>query len=700
MSRFRLLGLGLERRRAIRVKRRTNSRRLRGLLYSFALLAAYPALAASAMTAAPLWFAAFWMLAYCLEIYLHRHEGKMLKRLGQLRASLPVRVGTRGIFLIALLAFSETVDEQVFKIAVVALPSWIGIQALYAGELAVIKNRRTLPVVTRGIDLTQLRIPSGPFPWLVRNPGRRMIHQELFLIAGTALWALTGSLVWLVTGVACALAVAVGLMLLALPALTRSFRVPSPAAVTEATESWLAHYGPDTVLYFSGDQGSAFQANMWLETLERTAERPLVLIRERYLVDQLDPTTIPVLCLPAGVDVMNIEMPTVTTALYTTNVGKNVHFVRRPGVRHVFIGHGDSDKTASVTPVSRMYDEIWVAGPAARERYDTSGIGVPDEEMIEVGRPQLDSIYADASLQRTPGRIPTVLYAPTWEGWSELAGATSVLDAGENLVRRLLDSPTPVRVIYRPHPYTGRRDAQVRKAHQRIIALLEQDNHQRGKDPQWRATAQEGAQERDEAWRLHQDLEQRLSRLGDKLHWTSVDEATSSYASASPDTSLCRLYRKERDAWEQAYWDSFGPWEHHAILDGEPRLYSCFDQADMLIGDISSVLSDFIATLKPYAVVNNTLLGDEEFRDAVTNVRAAYLLPASGDGLLSLVRALYDPARDVLAEHRVELRRYLLGDESVSATERFRRAVHQEEPVLEQGPRQVTIADLLGAGTS
>ena len=37
-------------------------------------------------------------------------------------------------------------------------------------------------------------------------------------------------------------------------------------------------------------------------------------------------------------------------ALYPANAGKNIHLLRLPGIRHVFIGHGDSDKVASINP--------------------------------------------------------------------------------------------------------------------------------------------------------------------------------------------------------------------------------------------------------------------------------------------------------------------------------------------------------------
>src|SRR5881397_1069597 len=53
------------------------------------------------------------------------------------------------------------------------------------------------------------------------------------------------------------------------------------------------------------------------------------------------------------------------------------------------------------------------------------------------------------------GRCPTVLYAPTWEGWDGDPGNTSLVLAGENIVKRLVKADPPVRVLYKAHPFTG-----------------------------------------------------------------------------------------------------------------------------------------------------------------------------------------------------------------------------------------------------
>ncbi|NEE17172.1 hypothetical protein G3M58_63230, partial [Streptomyces sp. SID7499] len=89
------------------------------------------------------------------------------------------------------------------------------------------------------------------------------------------------------------------------------------------------------------------------------------------------------------------------------------------------------DKLASVNPYSKVYDEVWTAGRAGRDRYALADVGVLDQDIVEVGRPQLEPIKSWTGTAKNP--VPTVLYAPTWEGWDDNPGNTSLLLAGENI---------------------------------------------------------------------------------------------------------------------------------------------------------------------------------------------------------------------------------------------------------------------------
>ena len=106
-----------------------------------------------------------------------------------------------------------------------------------------------------------------------------------------------------------------------------------------------------------------------------------------------------------------------------------------------------------------------------------------------------------------------------------------------------------------------------------------------------------------------------------------------------------------------------------------PTLYDCFNQADLLISDISSVVSDFIASGKPYVVTNPGGLDEDEFRQKFPTAAAAYLLDRDCAALSDILAQAAAPGDDGLAEARRELRRYLLGPDHLDAQTRFADAV-------------------------
>ncbi|MGV9311467.1 hypothetical protein ACWDR0_04655 [Streptomyces sp. NPDC003691] len=644
----------------------------------------YPCVLLAALLPSVPFFAAAAAVTYLADWYLHRKGSYLLNRLSKVRVGLSIRFLLRQLLLVLLLAREGLAETPLFYTAVAGFLVSYGLQAPHGALTTLIRLRRTLPVVTRNVDLHAVRIPDAPPRALLRRAGEKMLHLDLPAVAGVLVAAATGRDAIGYAGIAAT--VALGLLYTAvLVPYLRSRRVPPAPKVLKAVNQWLREYRPTVVLYFSGGNSSAYQVNMWLETLEQIDGRPLIVMRERELMPKLSETAVPVLCVPGGTHTMNLDLSTVRVALYSANVGKNIHILRQPAMKHVFIGHGDSDKLASVNPFSKVYDEVWTAGRAGRERYALADVGVRDEDIVEVGRPQLAPITTWTG--RTNNPVPTVLYAPTWEGWDDNPGNTSLLLAGENIVRRLLAADRPVRVVYKPHPFTGIRNKKAKAVHERITALLKTAAAERRTDPRWAAESAAGKAARDKAAARMTAVEAELAVLL-KPGRAGGDEAERSRDSVSDPVRLARTAQL-RAEWNEAYWASVGWWEHRVVTGNEPRLYDCFNQSDAMVSDISSVVSDYMASGKPYAVTDSAGLGAEEFQRQNTAARAATVLSNSAVELDELLAAVASPGADGLAGARRELKQYLLGPDHPTSMERFNSAVRTLQAVAEARNRGV-----------
>ncbi|MEV5289874.1 hypothetical protein AB0K64_01365 [Streptomyces sp. NPDC053741] len=616
-------------------------------------------------------FAAATAVTYIADWYLHQRGSYLINRLGKVRAGLSIRFLLRQLMVILLLARLDLAEEPLFYAAVACFLVFYGLQAPHGALTTLIKLRRTLPIVTRNVDLHAVRIPDAPPRSLLYRSSEKMLHLDLPAVVGVLVGAGTGEDYVGYIGAGVTLLLALGYNALLVPYLRRSRRAPSAPAVLKALDTWLGEYQPTVVLYFSGSNESAYQGNMWLDTMAAVEGRPLIVMRERNLVAQLADTSVPVVCVPAGTHLMNMNLSTVRVCLYPANVGKNIHMLRVPTMKHVFIGHGDSDKLASVNPYSKVYDEVWTAGRAGRDRYALADVGIRDEDIVEVGRPQLAPIESWTGTTRNP--IPTVLYAPTWEGWDDNPGNTSLLLAGENIVRRLLTADSPVRVIYKPHPFTGIRSAKTKAVDARIKALVAKAAQDRAAESRWAQEASAAAAGQRAAKAELVRIESRLAELAKPGRAGGDESEESRVALADParQAEIAAL----RTEWNDAYWRSFGWWEHKTVTGARPKLYDCFNQSDAMVSDISSVVSDFIASGKPYAVTDSAELGADEFKRQNTAVRAAVILSNGAQEIDQLLSAVADPAADSLAEARHELKTYLLGPDEPTSMEQFDAAV-------------------------
>ncbi len=578
------------------------------------LLGSYPVLLASALWPAPLAFAAVAAVSYAAEYAAPRVARRLLDLLGKVHLGITLRFAARQTAALLLVARTAGPDSAWF-VAVAA--GGFGLHMVRAAHTGLAMRLRqmlgSMPVTTRNLDVSALRIPKLPPRWLRDARSVRFLYLDALPVLGAgagaaaaaggavppaagAVAAAAGAALALVLGAAGALAL--------IPYVRRALPLTDKARVLQVVSEQVRAYDPEVILYFSGATAAAYQARMWLPVLERIDRRAIVVLRERGMAAHLEPSTLPMVCIPSSADLMSFRaLFSAKLCLYVSNVGRNVHMLRIPTLRSAFLNHGDSDKEASFNPFSRVYDEVWVAGPAGRDRYRRAKVGVRDENIHEVGRPQLEGISTEG-----PG-LPyrTVLYAPTWEGWNDDLFHTSLITMGPRIVRALLDHEPPLRVIYKPHPLTGCRDKSALRAHRKIVAMIE---------------AAELAK--------------------------SKDRHPSRASGTRPRIT-------------------------HLIVTGpEPHLYDCFNECDLLISDISSVVADFLASEKPYAVTNVAGLPERAFHERYPSAEAGVLL---GEDLAGLADFL--DGEDTLARARIKLRSYLFGPEYPDAMTRFNAAVER-----------------------
>jgi hypothetical protein len=573
----------------------------------FAVTLAYALLLLGAVVGRPWLFAVGAAVAVLGELVLGRRR-PLGWVLGEVRLGPALRLAVRGLLAVALLGRCVGGSRWISG----AAAGWVALLVLAAaayGVTELVALLRKAPVLSRGLDLGDLGVPRSPAAWLVDE--RTPALADLPLLVAVVAVAAGASGYVLLVGVVLALALSLAL-LSALTSALRRVRAADPRRrVPEAVAARVAELGPEVVLYHAGEPATAYQVESWLGVLERLGRPALVLLRDPGTLRVLAPTTLPVVCVPGSTTLVGFDLPGARVALFPANGTGNIHLLRRGGIGFAFVGHGDSDKASSSTPFARVYDEVWVAGPAGRERYERDGARVAREAIVEVGRPQLAGLTAGPR----PAAGPlSVLYAPTWEGWGEEAYHSSLVHGGIELVRRLLGEPD-LRVVYRPHPLTGTRDAATRRAHRAVVDLL-----------------------RGAGALVVTDSTRTSTRVGDDLDRCFQPEAR------SPETAAPAL-----------------PDGRHLVVGGrDPGLLACFEAADLLVADVSAVVTDWLATGRPYAVLNPSDRPADELHAAAPSTSAATLLGpelAELDGLLADLRSGTDP----WAAARAELSAYLLG---------------------------------------
>ncbi|HEX2805877.1 MAG TPA: CDP-glycerol glycerophosphotransferase family protein, partial [Kineosporiaceae bacterium] len=230
----------------------------------------------------------------------------------------------------------------------------------------------------------------------------------------------------------------------------------------------------EVVVYFGDDPLRVYQLRQWLPVLEQLdrRHRVLIVLREQATYALLRPTTsLPMVHLPTFGELTEMYLRNQhKVVVYVNNSARNFHSLVARSVLHVHVNHGESDKICMVSNQVKAYDQVFVAGEAAVNRYRSTLIGFDPQRLVPVGRPQLD-------LRPTP-LLPasdrrTVIYAPTWEGEEPSNNYSSVDVYGPEIVEHVLAVPD-LRLVYKPHPRvaTSNTPAMV-DGHRRILDLLD-----------------------------------------------------------------------------------------------------------------------------------------------------------------------------------------------------------------------------------
>ncbi len=339
----------------------------------------------------------------------------------------------------------------------------------------------------------------------------------------------------------------------------------------------LTEYAPRFAVHWDAAAGTGYQIGRWLPYLDRLGERYIVVVRNPKSFPEASTMTSKPILLRRGATTLDpVMVASLRTVFYVNNALRNVHMVRYPGIRHIQLNHGDSDKAPSYNPVSRMFDKNFVAGQAAVDRFAAHGVPTGPDFFEIVGRPQVEGVHVVPGPIRS--KAPRVLYAPTWAGMHS-DSAYSSLPIGPGMVKALIQRGCVV--IYRPHPYSDKSPA-LATASAEIRTLLEADTAATGTAHVLGAQAES--------------------------QWTIVD---------------------------------------------------CFNEADALISDVSSVVPDFLYSEKPFAIC--AMGGSvEEFFEEMPVAQAGYVVASDGSNIESVLDDLLgaDPRLPV----RTQLKTYYLGD--------------------------------------
>ncbi|WP_404290914.1 CDP-glycerol glycerophosphotransferase family protein [Glutamicibacter arilaitensis] len=210
-------------------------------------------------------------------------------------------------------------------------------------------------------------------------------------------------------------------------------------------------------LYFTDAMVNAYQIRQWYEPLKKLSDSVPVVVITRSADTALalsEECPLPVYLAPTIGDIEAlVDAQNLSVVFYVNQNIRNFQMIRFNELNHVFICHGESEKAYMWSNQLKAYDYVFSAGQAARDRLALNLRNYDVEQRTRlVGRPQIDADYlAPYALNSS---LPTVLYAPTWEGDRPSMNYGSVSSHGVQVINSLINDGG-FNIIFRPHPRSG-----------------------------------------------------------------------------------------------------------------------------------------------------------------------------------------------------------------------------------------------------
>jgi hypothetical protein len=227
------------------------------------------------------------------------------------------------------------------------------------------------------------------------------------------------------------------------------------------------------VLY-SGENITGYShLDLWIPYFKQSNVKFFIIVRNKKLYNKLinDFSDLSIVYIKKGkyINKFLSRFKDLKAVFYPSNTGNNIFLLENSKLKHIFIGHGDSDKTASAHKFFRVYDENWTAGEAHIDRFRNAGFDFSGLIFKKVGRPTLKDVLATSDTpweSRYNGKIK-LLYLSTWEGFWIEQDYTSVYII-DDILSSLYSHYKSLDISIKLHPWTGKRNKNLLNVHNNL----------------------------------------------------------------------------------------------------------------------------------------------------------------------------------------------------------------------------------------